>query len=105
MIINILDNSIKYTKSAPIIDVYTENAKKCVILTIKDQGIGISKEDLAKVFDKFYRVPKGNVHDVKGHGLGLSYVKHIVDDHQAEIFVKSNKGEGTTFIIEVPLIL
>lgn len=104
LIINILDNSIKYTKSTPIIDVYTENAKKCVILTIKDQGIGISKEDLAKVFDKFYRVPKGNVHDVKGHGLGLSYVKHIVDDHQAEIFVKSNKGEGTTFIIEVPLI-
>lgn len=104
LIINILDNSIKYTEKSPIIDVYTENAKKCIILTVKDQGIGISKEDLAKIFDKFYRVPKGNVHDVKGHGLGLSYVKHIVDDHQAEISVKSNKGEGTTFIIEVPLI-
>lgn len=104
LVINILDNSIKYTKNSPIIDVYTENAKKCVILKISDQGIGISEENLAKIFDKFYRVPKGNVHDVKGHGLGLSYVKHIVDDHQAEIFVKSNKGEGTTFIIEVPLI-
>ena len=71
---------------------------------MKDQGIGISKEDLSKIFDKFYRVPKGNLHDVKGHGLGLSYVKQIVDDHQSEIFVKSNKGKGTTFIIEVPLI-
>lgn len=104
LIINILDNSIKYTKKAPIIDVYTENVEKNIILTVKDQGIGISKEDLTKIFDKFYRVPKGNIHNVKGHGLGLSYVKHIVDDHQAEISVKSNKGKGTTFIIEVPLI-
>ena len=104
LITNILDNSIKYTDNEPIIDVFTKNDKKCVILEVKDQGIGISKEDLSKIFDKFYRVPKGNLHDVKGHGLGLSYVKQIVDDHQSEIFVKSNKGEGTTFIIKVPLI-
>ena len=64
----------------------------------------MSKQDLDKIFDKFYRVPKGNVHNVKGHGLGLSYVKQIVDDHQSEISVQSNKNKGTTFIIRIPLI-
>lgn len=105
LIINILDNSVKYTDDTPKININTENVKKSVILKIKDEGIGISRQDLDKIFDKFYRVPKGNVHNVKGHGLGLSYVKQIVDDHQSEISVQSNKNKGTTFIIKVPLIL
>lgn len=105
LVINILDNSVKYTEGIPKINIITENDEKNIILKVKDNGIGMSKQELEKIFDKFYRVPKGNVHNVKGHGLGLSYVKQIVDDHQAEIFAQSNKNKGTTFIIKVPLIL
>ena len=75
-----------------------------IILKIADQGNGMSKAVTRKIFDKFYREHTGDVHNVKGHGLGLAYVKQIVDDHQGEITVESEKGKGTTFIIKLPLI-
>lgn len=104
VIVNMLDNAVKYSSSEPKIDVYTENVKDFIFLKIKDQGDGMSKAAQRKVFEKFYREHTGNIHNVKGHGLGLAYAKQIVDDHQGEIFVESEKGKGSTFIIKVPLI-
>ncbi|WP_296353496.1 HAMP domain-containing sensor histidine kinase [Winogradskyella sp.] len=104
VIVNILDNAIKYSEDEPKIDVYTENIGNNVILKIADQGNGMSKQVAKRVFEKFYREHTGNVHNVKGHGLGLAYVKRIVDDHQGHISVESEKGKGSTFIIKLPLI-
>jgi len=104
VIVNILDNAIKYSDDAPKIDVYTENAGPNIILKVVDQGNGMSKTVAKRVFEKFYREHTGNVHNVKGHGLGLAYVKKIVDDHQGHISVESEKGKGSTFIIKMPLI-
>ena len=102
--VNILDNAIKYSPNAPIIDVYTENVKDTIIVKIKDQGSGMSKTATKKIFDKFYREHTGDLHNVKGHGLGLAFVKQIVDDHNAQVYVESEKGKGSTFIIKIPLI-
>lgn len=102
--VNILDNAIKYSPSAPVIDIYTENVKDSIVIKIKDQGSGMSKVATKKIFDKFYREHTGDLHNVKGHGLGLAYVKQIVDDHNAQVFVESEKGKGSTFIIKIPLI-
>ncbi|PNQ72675.1 two-component sensor histidine kinase [Hanstruepera neustonica] len=104
VIVNILDNAIKYSPDAPKIDVYTENVGTNIILKIKDQGSGMSKAAQKRVFEKFYREHTGNIHNVKGHGLGLAYVKRIVDDHQGHISVESEKEKGSTFIIKLPLI-
>ena len=104
VIVNILDNAIKYSDDEPKIDVYTENIGNSIILKIADQGNGMSKQVAKRVFEKFYREHTGNVHNVKGHGLGLAYVKRIVDDHQGHISVESEKGKGSTFIIKLPLI-
>lgn len=104
VIVNILDNAIKYSPEEPIIDIYTENVKDFIIVKIKDQGSGMSKTAQKRIFEKFYREHTGDLHNVKGHGLGLSYVKRIVDDHNSQIFVESEKGKGSTFIIKVPLI-
>jgi two-component system phosphate regulon sensor histidine kinase PhoR len=104
VVVNILDNAIKYSTGEPKIDIYTENVRNNIILKIADQGNGMSKAVTKKIFDKFYREHTGDVHNVKGHGLGLAYVKQIVDDHQGEITVESEKGKGTTFIIKLPLI-
>ena len=71
---------------------------------VKDQGMGMTKSVQKNIFKKFYREEKGNVHDVKGHGLGLAYVKKIVDHHQGTIHVESEKGKGSTFIVKLPLI-
>jgi two-component system phosphate regulon sensor histidine kinase PhoR len=103
-LVNILDNAIKYSKDAPLISITTETVRNSIILKISDNGIGMSKSVQKKIFEKFYREHTGNVHNVKGHGLGLAYVKQIIDDHQGEIFVESEKGKGTTFIIKLPLI-
>ncbi len=104
VLVNILENGIKYTQGAPKIDVYTESANKFFIIKIKDEGIGMSKSVQKQVFDKFYREQKGNVHDVKGHGLGLAYVKEIVEKHHGTVFVESEKGEGSIFTVKLPLI-
>jgi len=104
VVINILDNAIKYSKDQPKIDIFTENVKNFIILRVSDQGIGMTKSTLKKVFDKFYREHTGDVHNVKGHGLGLAYVKRIVDDHNGEIDVESEKEKGSSFIIKLPLI-
>ena len=104
VVVNILDNAIKYSDNAPKIDVSTENVGNNIILRIADQGNGMSKQVAKRVFEKFYREHTGNVHNVKGHGLGLAYVKRIVEDHQGHISVESEKGKGSTFIIKLPLI-
>jgi len=104
VIVNILDNAIKYSPNEPRIDIYTENVKDFVIIKIKDQGAGMSKVALKRIFEKFYREHTGDLHNVKGHGLGLAYVKRIIDDHNGQIFAESEKGKGSTFIIKIPLI-
>ncbi|MBT8184015.1 MAG: HAMP domain-containing histidine kinase, partial [Eudoraea sp.] len=104
VIVNILDNAVKYSPEAPKIDVYTEVANNYIIIKIKDQGAGMSKGVLKKVFEKFYREHTGDIHNVKGHGLGLAYVKKIVDDHQGEVYAESEKGKGSIFYIKLPLI-
>jgi len=104
VIVNILDNAVKYSPEAPKIDIHTEVAKNFIIINVKDQGAGMSKAVLKKVFEKFYREHTGNIHNVKGHGLGLSYVKRIIDDHQGEVYAESEKDKGSTFYIKLPLI-
>ena len=104
IIVNIIDNGIKYTEGPPEIDIYTENINNYVVVKVVDKGIGMSKAVQKKIFEKFYREQMGNIHNVKGHGLGLSYVKRILDDHDAEINVESEKGNGSTFIIKLELI-
>jgi two-component system phosphate regulon sensor histidine kinase PhoR len=104
VIVNILENAIKYTPTIPKIEISTENVKDFVIIKVKDNGVGMSKVAQKRVFEKFYREHTGDIHDVKGHGLGLAYVKKIVDDHNGQVFVESEKGKGSTFIIKIPLI-
>ena len=104
VLVNILDNAIKYSPEIPVIDIYTENVKDFVIIKIKDEGAGMSKVAQKRIFEKFYREHTGDLHNVKGHGLGLAYVKRIVEDHNGEVFVESEKGKGSTFIIKLPLI-
>ena len=104
VLVNVLDNAIKYSPDAPIIDVYTENVKDFILIKVQDKGQGMSKTTQKRVFEKFYREHTGDVHNVKGHGLGLAYVKNIVEDHNGQVFVESEKGKGSTFIIKLPLI-
>lgn len=104
VIVNILDNAIKYSALEPQIDIYTENIKDFILIKIQDQGVGMSKVAQKRIFEKFYREHTGDLHNVKGHGLGLAYVQQIVEDHNAQIYVESEKGKGSTFIIKLPLI-
>lgn len=103
---NLMDNAIKYRKpDLPLnLLIKTWNGKEHLYFSIQDDGLGIRKENLKKVFDKFYRVPTGNVHDVKGFGLGLAYVQKIITLHEGEIRVESEYGKGTKFTIALPII-
>jgi len=104
VLVNILDNAIKYSDNEPKIDVFTENVKNNIILKIVDQGMGMSNAVQKRIFEKFYREHTGDIHNVKGHGLGLAYVKRILDDHDAQIHVESEKDKGSSFIIHFHLI-
>jgi two-component system, OmpR family, phosphate regulon sensor histidine kinase PhoR len=100
---NLLDNALKYSKEKPIIKLSTTDAGNILLIKIEDNGIGMNKETLSHIFEKFYRAHTGNVHDVKGFGLGLSYVKTMVDAHKGHIKVESVLGKGSTFTISIPL--
>jgi two-component system, OmpR family, phosphate regulon sensor histidine kinase PhoR len=103
VVTNLLDNAVKYSRETPEITVYASNTAKQFRLSVRDRGIGISKDNQKKVFDRFYRVSTGNVHDVKGFGLGLSYVKLIVEQHSGSITLSSELNKGTQFDIILPL--
>ncbi|MCT4561332.1 MAG: HAMP domain-containing histidine kinase [Crocinitomicaceae bacterium] len=102
VIYNLIDNAIKYSLEKPEIQVTTYNSKEGICIEVKDNGIGIKKEDLNNIFDKFFRVHTGNRHDVKGFGLGLYYVKTIIEAHNGKVLVKSQVGKGTTFTVCLP---
>jgi len=99
---NLMDNANKYSGESPVIRVEAWDETDQFVVTIRDQGIGMTKDAIKKIFDKFYRVPTGNVHDVKGFGLGLSYVKTMLEAHKGEIHVQSELGKGSTFTINLP---
>ncbi|MBK6833341.1 MAG: HAMP domain-containing histidine kinase [Bacteroidetes bacterium] len=99
---NLIDNAIKYSKEKPAINIQTVNRDQHLIITITDKGIGIDKQYHKQVFGKYFRVPTGNVHDIKGFGLGLAYVKKIIELHGGAIELESELGNGTTFTITLP---
>jgi len=99
---NLIDNAVKYSANEPVIHMETSSDSSGFHLAVSDQGIGMQKDVLGQVFEPFYRVPTGNVHNVKGFGLGLSYVKKIVVAHGGNVFVKSQLGKGSTFEITIP---
>jgi two-component system phosphate regulon sensor histidine kinase PhoR len=102
LVYNLLDNANKYSPRKPVITVRTENTSNGILLTIEDHGIGISKGEQKKIFDKLYRVPTGNIQGVRGFGLGLSYVKAIVEEHHGRISLDSEINKGTTFRVFLP---
>ena len=102
VIVNLLENALKYSKENPIIDIITQNTKTGIEIKVRDNGIGMTKEQQAKAFEKFFRATKGNIHNIKGFGLGLSYVKAIMTQHNGNIFVKSKLGEGSEFKLYLP---
>jgi two-component system phosphate regulon sensor histidine kinase PhoR len=101
---NLVDNAIKYSEGQPELAIRTYNAEQHLIVEISDKGIGIEKEYHKKVFDKFFRVPTGDVHDVKGFGLGLAYIKKIIELHGGTIALESEKEKGTTFTLTLPYV-
>jgi len=100
---NLLDNAIKYSPEYPDITVGTVNRQGGIILSVEDRGIGMSKSVQSKIFERFYRQASGDVHDVKGFGLGLNYVRAIVDAHRGNVNVTSELGRGSRFEIFLPL--
>ncbi|WP_448519534.1 sensor histidine kinase [Rhodoflexus sp.] len=99
---NLLDNATKYSPENPQISITTEDGRDGIIVSIADKGMGMSKDVINRIFDKFYRVPTGNIHNVKGFGLGLSYVKTMIDAHHGQIAVQSEPGKGSTFTLFLP---
>jgi two-component system phosphate regulon sensor histidine kinase PhoR len=103
VIFNLVDNAIKYSKENPQITISSSQIGKQIVLRIKDQGIGMSKDQQKKIFEQFYRIPTGNLHDVKGFGLGLSYVNDMIKKMNGSITVKSEKDKGSEFEIRFPI--
>lgn len=106
MISNLIDNALKYSKEDidPVIEVNTFNRKSSIVITVKDNGIGMSKDTVSKVFEKFYRAHTGNVHNVKGFGLGLNYTRKMVEAHHGKIEVQSTLGKGSLFTLTLPVL-
>ena len=105
MLSNLVDNALKYCKEEvpPVISVSTYNDKNQIVVVVKDNGLGMSKDTISKIFDKFYRAHTGDVHNVKGFGLGLNYTKKMVEAHHGTIEVNSSLGVGSTFTVRLPL--
>ncbi|MBQ5880311.1 MAG: HAMP domain-containing histidine kinase, partial [Bacteroidaceae bacterium] len=106
VLFNLMDNSVKYKHPDRDLrlKVSTRNEHGKIIITVSDNGIGVKKENLKKIFDRFYRVSTGNVHDVKGFGLGLAYVKSVISNHKGTIHAESEYGKSTKFVITLPTI-
>lgn len=104
LISNLIDNAVKYSKENLVLKINSSNTAKNLVLRFEDNGIGMNKETVRRIFEKFYRAHTGNLHNVKGFGLGLSYAKTIIDAHDGRIKVESAPGKGSTFILEVPYI-
>ncbi|MDZ7847640.1 MAG: HAMP domain-containing sensor histidine kinase [Owenweeksia sp.] len=102
-IINLLDNAIKYSHNSPVLGLVTERTREQVILIVSDQGVGITREEQKHIFDRFFRVESGNIHNIKGHGLGLSYARGIIEAHGGKIEVESEKNRGSRFYVFLPL--
>jgi two-component system, OmpR family, phosphate regulon sensor histidine kinase PhoR len=105
LVYNLLDNANKYSPRKPMIRISTENAGNGIVMTIEDNGIGIGKNEQKKIFDKLYRVPTGNIHEVRGFGLGLSYVKAIVEEHHGKISLESEVNRGSKFRVFLPFTI
>lgn len=103
VISNLVNNAYKYSKGDPDIEVFTKNIEQGIVFSVKDKGEGISSEMQKQIFEKFYRVPTGNIHNVKGFGLGLYYVKSIIESHGGTVTVDSVLGEGSTFHVFLPI--
>ena len=102
-LVNLLDNANKYSPEKPEINIKTRNEGNKYVIEISDKGMGMEAFNKKKIFEKFFREETGNVHNVKGQGLGLSYVKRIIELHGGQILVESTKGQGSTFIVKLPM--
>ena len=104
MIYNLLDNANKYSPNTPDIHISTQNTVKGVMILVEDQGIGMTKTVQSRIFERFYRQTSGNIHNVKGFGLGLSYVKAVIEANHGSITVQSEPGKGSRFEVFIPFV-